>query len=77
MIFWSSERYSRASSLRRFQHADKTHSEQIRNLLGGNLVQMISGAAPLSPEVHEMLKICFSCSAVQGVSDKFVDRADI
>ncbi|RSH90393.1 hypothetical protein EHS25_000998 [Saitozyma podzolica] len=39
---------------------------KIRALLGGNIVYLSSGAAPLSPEVHEMLKICFSCDVVQG-----------
>jgi long-chain acyl-CoA synthetase len=41
---------------------------QIRNLLGGELRYMSSGAAPLSAEVHEMLKVCFSCEVIQGVS---------
>ncbi|KAK8865621.1 hypothetical protein IAR55_000765 [Kwoniella newhampshirensis] len=39
---------------------------KIRGLLGGNLIFMCSGAAPLTGEVHEMLKICFSCDVVQG-----------
>ncbi len=42
--------------------------EQIRALLGGRLEFVTSGAAPLSPEVHEMLKIAFCCDAIQGVS---------
>lgn len=43
-------------------------NEQIRALLGGRLEFVTSGAAPLSPEVHEMLKIAFCCDAIQGVS---------
>ncbi|WVQ65243.1 uncharacterized protein L199_003416 [Kwoniella botswanensis] len=39
---------------------------KIKALLGGQLVYMCSGAAPLTPEVHEMLKICFGCEVVQG-----------
>lgn len=39
---------------------------QIRNILGGRLHSITSGAAPLMPNVHEMLKICFSCDVVQG-----------
>jgi acyl-CoA synthetase (AMP-forming)/AMP-acid ligase II len=35
-------------------------------LLGGNVKYISSGAAPLTPEVHEILKICFSCEAIQG-----------
>ncbi|RXK42618.1 long-chain acyl-CoA synthetase [Tremella mesenterica] len=41
---------------------------KIRNLLGGNILYIGSGAAPLAAEVHELLKICFSCEVVQGVS---------
>lgn len=40
--------------------------KKIRNLLGGRLQYITSGAAPLSGEVHEMLKICFSNDAIQG-----------
>ena len=29
---------------------------------------MSSGAAPLSGEVHDMMRVCFSCDVVQGVS---------
>ncbi|WRT65995.1 uncharacterized protein IL334_002946 [Kwoniella shivajii] len=39
---------------------------KIRALLGGQLVYMCSGAAPLTSDVHEMLKICFGCEVVQG-----------
>ncbi|KAK4684188.1 long-chain acyl-CoA synthetase, partial [Tremellales sp. Uapishka_1] len=39
---------------------------KIRALLGGSVVYISSGAAPLAPEVHEMLKICFSCEVIQG-----------
>lgn len=35
-------------------------------MLGGNIRYMSSGAAPLTSEVHEILKICFSCEAIQG-----------
>ncbi|WVR05579.1 hypothetical protein IAU60_002598 [Kwoniella sp. DSM 27419] len=40
--------------------------KKIRNLLGGQLVYICSGAAPLTAEVHEMLKICFGCEVIQG-----------
>jgi len=39
---------------------------KIRNLLGGEVAYISSGAAPLSSEVHEILKIAFSCDAIQG-----------
>lgn len=41
---------------------------QIRALLGGRLVFIGSGAAPLRKDVHEMLKVVLSCEVVQGVS---------
>jgi hypothetical protein len=43
-----------------------THA-QIRPLLGGRVQYMTSGAAPLTAEVLEMLKICFSNDSIQGV----------
>jgi long-chain acyl-CoA synthetase len=43
-------------------------NSQIRNLLGGEVMYMSSGAAPLSADVHELLKVCFSCDVIQGVS---------
>ncbi|WVO13079.1 hypothetical protein L204_100689 [Cryptococcus depauperatus] len=39
---------------------------KIRNLMGGRLVFMTSGAAPLRPDVQEILTICFSCNVIQG-----------
>jgi long-chain acyl-CoA synthetase len=39
---------------------------KLRALLGGEVLYMCSGAAPLSATVQEMLKICFSCDVVQG-----------
>jgi long-chain acyl-CoA synthetase len=41
---------------------------KLRGLVGGEVMYMSSGAAPLSAAVHEMLKICFSCDVAQGVS---------
>lgn len=49
--------------------------EQIRNLLGGNILYLSSGAAPLMTDVHEMLKVCFSCDVIQGVSGRTTGRA--
>ena len=40
---------------------------QVRDLLGGEVRYMSSGAAPLSPQVLELLKVCFSCDVLQGV----------
>ncbi|OWZ69605.1 hypothetical protein AYX14_04995 [Cryptococcus neoformans] len=39
---------------------------KIRALLGGRLVFIGSGAAPLRKDVHEMLKVVLSCEVVQG-----------
>lgn len=41
---------------------------KIRDLLGGQLRVISIGAAPLSPDVYELLKVCFSCDIVFGVS---------
>lgn len=40
---------------------------KVRALLGGQVLYMTSGSAPLAGDVLEMLKICFSCDVVQGV----------
>ncbi|TYJ55760.1 hypothetical protein B9479_003537 [Cryptococcus floricola] len=39
---------------------------KIQALLGGRVLFMGSGAAPLRSDVHELLKVCFSCEVVQG-----------
>lgn len=39
---------------------------KIRALLGGEIRSMTSGAAPLLPDVHELLKVCLSCDFIQG-----------
>ncbi|BEJ13229.1 hypothetical protein CspHIS471_0304030 [Cutaneotrichosporon sp. HIS471] len=39
---------------------------KIRALVGGEVLYMSSGAAPLSAAVHEFLRICFCCDVVQG-----------
>lgn len=39
---------------------------KLRNLIGGEVKYMTSGAAPLAAAVHEMLKIAFSCDVIQG-----------
>ncbi|ORX34097.1 hypothetical protein BD324DRAFT_653376 [Kockovaella imperatae] len=48
---------------------DNTHrlwDRLIRALLGGEVIYISSGAAPLSVEVHEFMRICFCCDVVQG-----------
>jgi long-chain acyl-CoA synthetase len=47
---------------------------KVRALLGGQVVYMTSGSAPLAGDVLEMLKICFSCDVVQGVSSSLLSR---
>lgn len=39
---------------------------KLRALVGGEVLYMSSGAAPLSAPVHELLRICFCCDVVQG-----------
>jgi long-chain acyl-CoA synthetase len=39
---------------------------KIKERLGGRVRLIISGAAPLSAELHEFLELCFCCPVVQG-----------
>lgn len=39
---------------------------KVRQLLGGRVVFICSGSAPISPEVLETLKACFSCDVAEG-----------
>uniref|UniRef100_A0A8R1DT79 long-chain-fatty-acid--CoA ligase n=1 Tax=Caenorhabditis japonica TaxID=281687 RepID=A0A8R1DT79_CAEJA len=39
---------------------------RIGKLLGGNVRQILSGGAPLSPETQRFMNICFCCPVVQG-----------
>jgi long-chain acyl-CoA synthetase len=37
-----------------------------REQFGGNLRLLVSGGAPLSPEVRDFLRVCFGCPFIQG-----------
>lgn len=39
---------------------------KIRARLGGRIRAMLSGSAPISPEVMEFLRVCFSCEVYEG-----------
>jgi long-chain acyl-CoA synthetase len=39
---------------------------KLKDFVGGRLRGMLSGGAPLSPKVHEFLRIAFDCPIVQG-----------
>lgn len=39
---------------------------KFRKVLGGRIDLLGSGGAPLSPETHKFLRICFSCPVIQG-----------
>lgn len=39
---------------------------KIRDVTGGRVRLMLSGGAPLHPETHEFIKICFGCDVLQG-----------
>ena len=45
---------------------DKIVFKKIKMLLGGNVRTMISGSAPISAEVLDFLKICFSAPILEG-----------
>ena len=40
--------------------------KKIKALLGGNVRAMITGSAPIEPDVMEFLKICFCCPFLEG-----------
>lgn len=39
---------------------------KLKNRLGGSVRIIISGAAPLSPQIHQFIKVCFGCPVIQG-----------
>ncbi len=39
---------------------------KIRDRLGGRVRMIISGSAPLSPSLHQFLRVCFCCPVLQG-----------
>lgn len=56
------------SFLKKFSNPllDKTIFYPIRKKLGGNLRIMITGSAPIDPEVHHYLKLVFGCPILEG-----------
>ena len=45
---------------------DRLVFEPIRAKLGGRVRAMLSGSAPIAPEVMEFLRVCFSCEVYEG-----------
>lgn len=45
---------------------DRLVFSKIRNRLGGRVTAILSGSAPLSPDVMDFLRICFSCEVYEG-----------
>ncbi|KAJ3160449.1 Long-chain-fatty-acid--CoA ligase 6 [Geranomyces michiganensis] len=45
---------------------DKVVFAKVRQMLGGRVRFLLTGAAPLSPEVADFLKIAFSCPLIEG-----------
>eukprot|EP00005_Dracoamoeba_jomungandri_P000521 CAMPEP_0174254172 /NCGR_PEP_ID=MMETSP0439-20130205/3517_1 /TAXON_ID=0 /ORGANISM="Stereomyxa ramosa, Strain Chinc5" /LENGTH=671 /DNA_ID=CAMNT_0015335623 /DNA_START=35 /DNA_END=2047 /DNA_ORIENTATION=- len=39
---------------------------KIKEKLGGRVRLIVSGSAPLSPTLHDFLKVCFGCPVIQG-----------
>lgn len=39
---------------------------KFKKLVGGKLALILSGGAALSKETHEFLRVCMSCSVIQG-----------
>ena len=40
--------------------------KKIRNILGGRVRIMVSGSAPISGDILNFLKICFSCPIIEA-----------
>ncbi len=40
--------------------------KKFKRLLGGRVKLLVSGGAPLSAEVKEMLRVCFSCPVIEA-----------
>ena len=55
-------------SASKFKHViyDPIVFKKMRNVLGGRMKLLVSGAAPIEGEVLDLLKICFSCPIVEG-----------
>ena len=45
---------------------DKLVFRKIQAVLGGNILLLTSGSAPISPEVMDFLRIAFACEVVEG-----------
>eukprot|EP01125_Pyxidicula_operculata_P000757 TRINITY_DN1068_c5_g1_i1.p1 TRINITY_DN1068_c5_g1~~TRINITY_DN1068_c5_g1_i1.p1 ORF type:complete len:656 (-),score=167.42 TRINITY_DN1068_c5_g1_i1:1428-3395(-) len=48
------------------QFWDRVVFQNIHNKLGGRIRLMVTGAAPITPQVLEFLRIAFSCPVIQG-----------
>ncbi|KAJ1722877.1 medium-chain fatty acid-CoA ligase faa2 [Coemansia erecta] len=58
----------RIGSGRGFKHAlwDKLIFSKVAQLFGGNVRLLISGAMPLTPDVHNFFRVALSCNVIQG-----------
>lgn len=45
---------------------DRLVFNKIKEKLGGRINYMVSGASPLSPDVMDFLRVCFSCRVIEG-----------
>ncbi|XP_013634888.1 PREDICTED: long chain acyl-CoA synthetase 1-like [Brassica oleracea var. oleracea] len=72
LIFYALYKYKLAWMNRGYSHskaspmADFIAFRKIRNQLGGRLRLLVSGGAPLSPEIEEFLRVTSCCFVIQG-----------
>jgi long-chain acyl-CoA synthetase len=45
---------------------DKLVFNKVKSILGGRVRLMLTGSAPIAKDVLDFLKICFSCTIVEG-----------
>jgi long-chain acyl-CoA synthetase len=66
--FAFNEKTSNLATSGEFSHWlwDRLVFSQLRQLLGGRVRAIISGSAPMSPEVMDFIRICFSCEVYEG-----------
>ncbi|KAJ3082496.1 Long chain acyl-CoA synthetase 7 peroxisomal [Quaeritorhiza haematococci] len=62
----SKKQYMKANKTLTHPLYDRLVFNKIKMVLGGRIHTMVSGSAPISPEVLSLLRCCFSCEVLEG-----------